>query len=196
MYLRILYILMGLCIITACSSKHKRKPPAETNTVWNHQSDPSINKHQHTQDNTSKTVRQQPIEKQASPYNNIVQGSVADFQLNIGDRVFFDYDSFSLTEKAKNILKRQANWLDKYPSLRIEIAGNCDERGTREYNLALGARRAESAKSYLISQGVAPYRITTISYGKERPVNPESNPAAWSVNRNAHTQLKQDHNTG
>lgn len=118
-----------------------------------------------------------------------VPGSIEDFRVSVGDRVFFGYDRFDLTPDARSVLERQAAWLRQYPNARILIAGNCDERGTREYNLALGARRAAAARDYLQSLGVAANRMETVSYGKERPLDPRSNEEAWSVNRNAHTQI-------
>jgi peptidoglycan-associated lipoprotein len=118
-----------------------------------------------------------------------VAGSAEDFRVSVGDRVFFGYDRFDLTPEARSVLERQAAWLRQYPNVRILVAGNCDERGTREYNLALGARRAAAARDYLVSLGVAANRVETVSYGKERPLDPRSNEEAWSVNRNAHTQI-------
>ncbi|MEZ6022613.1 MAG: peptidoglycan-associated lipoprotein Pal [Hyphomonadaceae bacterium] len=116
-------------------------------------------------------------------------GSVEDFRVSVGDRVFFGYDRFDLNAEARSVLERQAAWLRQYPNVRILVAGNCDERGTREYNLALGARRAAAARDYLVSLGVAANRVETVSYGKERPLDPRANEEAWSVNRNAHTQI-------
>jgi len=118
-----------------------------------------------------------------------VPGSQADLEEAAGHRVFFAYDQYTLTADAQATLARQAAWLKEYPETRILLAGNCDERGTREYNLALGARRAEAARSYLVSLGVDASRITTVSYGKERPIDPRSNEAAWSLNRNATTTI-------
>ncbi|MEZ5995350.1 MAG: peptidoglycan-associated lipoprotein Pal [Hyphomonadaceae bacterium] len=118
-----------------------------------------------------------------------VPGSVEDFRVSVGDRVFFGYDRFDLSAEARSVLERQAAWLRQYPNVRILVAGNCDERGTREYNLALGARRAAAARDYLLSLGVAGDRVETVSYGKERPLDARSNEEAWSVNRNAHTQI-------
>ena len=118
-----------------------------------------------------------------------VAGSAEDFRVSVGERVFFGYDRFDLTPEARAILDRQAAWLRRYPSVRVLVAGNCDERGTREYNLALGARRAAAARDYLVSLGVEAGRVETASYGKERPLDPRSNEEAWSVNRNAHTQI-------
>ena len=118
-----------------------------------------------------------------------VPGSVEDFRVTVGDRVFFGYDRFDLTPEARSVLERQAAWLRQYPNVQILVAGNCDERGTREYNLALGARRAAASRDYLVSLGVGTNRVQTVSYGKERPLDPRSNEEAWSVNRNAHTQI-------
>jgi len=118
-----------------------------------------------------------------------VPGSIEDFRVSVGDRVFFGYDSFALTAEARSVLERQAAWLRQYPNVRLLVAGNCDERGTREYNLSLGARRAAAARDYLVSLGVAASRVETVSYGKERPIDPRANEEAWSVNRNAHTQI-------
>lgn len=117
--------------------------------------------------------------------SSIVAGSQDDLEQNVGHRVFFGYDQYSLTAQAQSTLQRQADFLKQYPNVRIQVSGNCDERGTREYNLALGARRAEAARAYLVSMGVDSSRITTVSYGKERPIDPRSTEEAWSLNRNA-----------
>jgi len=102
-----------------------------------------------------------------------------------GDRVFFDLNKYNVKAEGQRALERQAEWLARYPSVSFTIEGHCDERGTREYNLALGERRAQSSKSYLVALGVDPDRITTVSYGKERPEAVGSNDAAWSQNRRA-----------
>jgi peptidoglycan-associated lipoprotein len=114
-----------------------------------------------------------------------VPGSQEDFEQNAGHRVFFGYDQYNLSAQGQATLARQAAWLKQYPDVKILLAGNCDERGTREYNLALGARRAEAARAYLVSLGVDGSRIQTVSYGKERPVDSRATEDAWSVNRNA-----------
>lgn len=119
----------------------------------------------------------------------VTAGSQADLEQNAGHRVFFGYDQYTLTPQAQSTLARQAAWLKEYPSTRITLSGNCDERGTREYNLALGARRAEAARAYLVSLGVDGSRITAVSYGKERPIDPRSTEDAWSVNRNSTTTI-------
>ena len=116
-------------------------------------------------------------------------GSEQDFVVNIGDRIYFDLDSYEVRPDAYPRLDAQVAWLQRYPQVTVRIEGNADERGTREYNLALGARRAESVRSYLVSRGVPAARIDTISYGKERPIAAGSNEEAWARNRNAHTAI-------
>ena len=117
-------------------------------------------------------------------------GTSAHFVATAGDRVFYDLDQYSLRPEARETLRRQAEWLNAYPGTTILVAGNCDERGTREYNLALGARRANAARDYLVSLGVSPSRISTVSYGKERPSCMQSNEACWAQNRNAITMIQ------
>ena len=116
-------------------------------------------------------------------------GSEQDFVVNVGDRIYFDLDSYEVRPDAYPRLDAQVAWLQRYPQVTVRIEGNADERGTREYNLALGARRAESVRSYLVQRGIAPARIDTISYGKERPIAAGSNEEAWARNRNAHTAI-------
>ena len=107
--------------------------------------------------------------------------------VGVPDRVFFAYDSYSLTSNAQDALAKQAKWLKANGSVTISIEGHADERGTREYNLALGDRRANAAKDFLMAQGISSSRITTISFGKERPVNAASNKTAWAQNRRSVT---------
>lgn len=109
--------------------------------------------------------------------------------MNAGERVYFDFDQYAIRADGKAVLSAQAAWLNRYPQVTVRIEGNCDERGTRDYNLALGARRAEAIKTFLIGQGVAASRITTISYGKEQPVDSGTGEDAWAHNRNGHTAL-------
>lgn len=114
-------------------------------------------------------------------------GSQQDLAVNVGDRVFFAYDKYDLSDDAKATLARQAEWLKKYSNVGVTIEGHTDERGTREYNLALGDRRANSARNYLVSMGIPSSRITTISYGEERPEATGSDEASWAQNRRAVT---------
>ncbi len=121
--------------------------------------------------------------------NSGAPGSIKDFSSNVGDRVFFETDSTDLTSSAQGTLDKQAAWLNRYTSYAFTIEGHADERGTREYNFALGAKRAETTKNYLIAKGVALTRIRTISYGKERPVAVCDDISCWSQNRRAVTVL-------
>ena len=120
----------------------------------------------------------------------VTPGSIADFKQNVGDRVYFDFDQSVVREDGRQTLNKQAEWLKKYTNYPITIEGKCDERGTREYNLALGERRANAVKQYLVAQGVPAQRINTISYGKERPEVVGSDEGAWARNRVGITALQ------
>jgi peptidoglycan-associated lipoprotein len=119
----------------------------------------------------------------------ITPGTQRDFSVNVGDLVYFSSDSTDLTPEAQTILQKQSQWLRQYPQFTITIEGHADERGTREYNIALGARRATSVRNYLAQNGVAANRVRTISYGKERPVAVCNDISCWSQNRRAQTVL-------
>ena len=123
----------------------------------------------------------------ASASASIKPGSQEDLIVNVGDRVFFAYDSAELDADAQELLLYQATWFKEHDIQSITIEGHCDERGTREYNLALGERRANAVKDYLMTYGISGNRISVISYGKERPVNSGSDPLAWSQNRRSVT---------
>ena len=110
-------------------------------------------------------------------------GTEQDLVQNVGDRVFFDYDKSDIKAEGRQVLQRQADWLKKFSNVTVTVEGHCDERGTREYNLALGERRANAVKKMLVALGVAANRVSTISYGKERPAVPGSTEAAWAQNR-------------
>jgi peptidoglycan-associated lipoprotein len=118
-----------------------------------------------------------------------VPGSEQDFTVNVGDRVFFSEDKSTLTPEAQETLRRQAQWLNKYGKVTVQVEGHADERGTREYNIALSARRATAAREFLISQGVAANRISSIAYGKERPAALCDAEQCWSQNRRAVTVI-------
>ncbi len=119
--------------------------------------------------------------------SGIVSGSQEDLIVNVGDRVFFGYDSSDLDSDALELLQDQVAWLKQNSSVSVTIEGHCDERGTREYNLALGEKRAQAVKNYLIGLGISPDRVSTISYGKERPAVVGSNDGAWAQNRRSVT---------
>lgn len=154
--------------LASCATKPKPGPMAPT----------SVETPLPPSEGTSGSARPGDLPAGARP------GSQEDLAATVGDRVYFALDSHELSDEARTILDRQAGWFAMHPTA-IMIAGNADERGTREYNLALGARRADAVRQYLISRGVLSGRVGTISYGKERPLDPRSNEEGWSVNRNA-----------
>jgi len=125
----------------------------------------------------------------SAPTSTIVPGSAEDLRVNVGDTVHFAYNAYNIEDNDKGTLQRQATWLQKYPSVRVTVEGDCDERGTREYNLALGARRANAVKEYLVSLGVSSARVDTISYGKEHPICSESTEDCWAQNRRGVTSI-------
>ena len=119
-----------------------------------------------------------------------VPGSEEDLVANVGDRVFYEFNKSTLSDEAQATLTKQANWLAKYPNVRLQVAGNCDDRGTEEYNLALGNRRANAAKDFLVAKGVSGDRLSTISYGKDRPTALGDDDQAWAQNRNAISSVR------
>ena len=134
-----------------------------------------------------------PYTPPAQPQSPIPQGplpgTVQDFVINIGERIYFDTDQYEIRSDAQPTLAAQAQWLNRYSAVRVRIEGNADERGTREYNLALGARRANAVREFLVGQGVSGSRIETLSYGKEKPIDGGSGDEAWAKNRNARTAI-------
>ena len=131
-----------------------------------------------------------PMAAAPAPAMGIVPGSEEDLVANVGDRVFFPFNKSNLSDDADATLDKQSSWLGRYPAVGVQLAGNTDDRGTEEYNIALGQRRANAARDYLVAKGVAAARITTISYGKDRPTALGDNEDAWKQNRNAITEVK------
>lgn len=161
-------LIVGLAAVTlslgACASKPKQLPP---------------------EPGTTTTTQTMP---QTTQPTGPVPGSQADFVASvISDTVNFDTDRYNIDASDQGVLQSQASWLARYPAKRITIEGHCDERGTRDYNIALGERRANAAKNYLVSLGVDPSRITVVSYGKERPLALGSDEESWAKNRRAVT---------
>jgi peptidoglycan-associated lipoprotein len=156
-------LLAGSLAISACATKAPPALPPEPGPAT-------------TTDSSPRTLGPAP-------------GSHADFlaQLQGDDTIYFDVDRYNIDSEDQAALAKQSQWLLRYPGKRATVEGHCDERGTRDYNLALGERRANAAKNYLVGLGVDPNRLTTVSYGKERPVALGSNEAAWAWNRRAAT---------
>ncbi len=141
-------------------------------------------------DDGNKVAGGPPAAAPAGSAMSVVPGSEEDLKANVGDRVFFALDRSNIKGDQAPTLDRQAGWLGKYGQVSVQISGNCDDRGTEEYNIALGQRRANAARDYLVAKGVAGARMATISYGKDRPVALGDNEAAWAQNRNAITEVK------
>lgn len=159
--------------LAACASRPKPAGPAEPTPPTPHAEAPY----------TPTPAPQSPVDQGPLP------GTVQDFVINIGERIYFDTDSYDVRSDAQPTLAAQAQWLNRYPAVRVRIEGNADERGTREYNLALGARRANAVREFLVAQGVSGSRIETLSYGKEKPIDGGSGEEAWAKNRNARTAI-------
>lgn len=171
--LRVAFVATAACSLAACQSKPKPTYPTQT--------PPSSTMPSTTTPPATGPVTGQPV--------GALPGSAQDFVVNVGDRVYFDTDSHDIREDARPLLSAQSEWLRRYPSVAVRIEGNADERGTREYNLALGARRANSVRDFLVSQGVSAGRVSTISFGKESPIDPGSSEDSWQKNRNARTAV-------
>lgn len=160
-----LLLTSGLVLAGCASTTPKELPPQPTGA-------------------TTTTTTNPPATQPMGP----TPGSQADFVASVlGDTILFDTDRYNIDSEDQGILQSQAQWLARYPGKRVTIEGHCDERGTRDYNLALGERRANAAKNYLVSLGIDASRITTVSYGKERPIAMGSDEASWAKNRRAVT---------
>ncbi len=172
---RTLACLMGLALLTACSSSDDSK---------NADGSGGVNAGQGAGGMGGGGAGAGGGTGRAAP------GSQEDLTQSAGDRIFFDSDRNTINAQASATLDRQAAWLQQYPQVNIWVAGNCDERGTEEYNLGLGQRRAVADRDYLVAHGVTRGRIETISYGKSRPIDAASTPEAWAQNRNAITSVR------
>ena len=137
----------------------------------------------------SSTKEEAPAVVTTPSASSIKPGSAEDFRVNVGDTVLFDVDQHSIRADAQSVLQKQAAWLKQYPAVRLMVEGHCDERGTREYNLALGDRRAYAVKEFLVSLGVDAARLQTKSYGKERPACTESDDSCWQQNRRGYSVI-------
>lgn len=170
---RLTLVAAAALSVTACQSRPKPTYPAQPTTTPAQPTQPG--------GTTPPPVSGQPL--------GAVPGSQQVFVVNVGERVYFDFDRYDIRADAQPILSAQAAWLRRYPSVRVRIEGNTDEMGTREYNLALGARRANAVRDFLVSNGVTADRISTVSYGKEQPIDPGSTEEAHAQNRNARTAI-------
>lgn len=162
---RILSLLAVLVLVAGCSST-----PQDSASVT-------------TDGNLNAAMAPGPTDVDQSALQGPAPGTQQDLVVNVGDRVFFGYDKYDLTPEARATIEKQAQWLKQYPSINISVEGHCDERGTREYNLALGEKRAAAVRNYLQALGVSAGRMQTISYGKERPAVTGSDESAWAQNR-------------
>jgi peptidoglycan-associated lipoprotein len=162
---RILSLLAVLVLVAGCTST-----PPDTGTLS-------------MDSNAPVTEAPPPAPPVVDATQGAAPGTQQDLVVNVGDRVFFGYDKYDLTTEARATIEKQAQWLKKYPAINITVEGHCDERGTREYNLALGEKRATTVKNYMTALGIEATRIQTISYGKERPAVAGSDETAWSQNR-------------
>jgi peptidoglycan-associated lipoprotein len=172
--MRLALVGVAAASLAACSSKPAPQPLPSQPTYPSQPPRPPV---------------QPPRGPDAPAPQRAVPGSVQDFLISAGDRVYFDFDSYTVRPDARPVLDAQAQWLVRYGQVVVRIDGNADERGTVDYNFALGARRASAVRDYLVSRGVASSRIETVSYGKSRPIDPRSNEEGWAVNRNAHTAI-------
>jgi peptidoglycan-associated lipoprotein len=172
--LRLALVAVGALALASCAHKPKYAPQAPTTPP------PAQGPAERPPE---RAPAQQPVSQAPLP------GSERDFVVNVGDRVYFDFDKYNVRDDATPLLEAQAAWLKRYPAVQVRIEGNCDERGTREYNLALGARRANAVREFLVSHGVEAGRISTVSYGKEKPIDSGSGDTADQHNRNSHTAL-------
>ncbi len=187
MNMKILITGISVLALVGCASTKKKEEVAPPPPPPQEQTPPPVE----TMPAPAEPVDQGPVVQApiTQPYTGPTPGSIDHFKYVTGGdtRVYFGYDRYDLTAQARDVLRQQADWLKQYNTFNIMIEGNADERGTREYNLALAARRAEATKAFLISQGIRPSRISTVSYGKERPIDPRSNEEAWAKNRNTNT---------
>ncbi len=180
MFYRILYTLLLVSFVSACSTTSK-----DTADSSGSGSSGEFNTATTTSEDEASTGKS--VDTATSDFSGIIRGTQEDLIVSVGDRVFFGYDSAELDGDAKELLQAQAAWLKQYNKTSVIIEGHCDERGTREYNLALGERRAQAVKNYLNGLGVGISNMSTISYGKERPAVVGSHDAAWSQNRRSVT---------
>ncbi|MGE0725160.1 MAG: peptidoglycan-associated lipoprotein Pal [Alphaproteobacteria bacterium] len=168
MRMKVLSLVAAVLLVAACESTPETAPSTDASASSSSTTDPSA---------AGRTG------VQSGGIGAVTPGSQRDLEVNVGDRVFFDTDRSDLSPEARETVGRQAEWLRRFPNVRVTIEGHADERGTREYNLALGERRAVAVRNYLVALGIPANRVSTLSYGKERPAVVGSNDSAWAQNR-------------
>lgn len=181
-------VLVALALVAGCGTA----PMEDSSTSGGGQSSSESGASMSASPESDSSISMESVELPApsvSAVPTVSPGSQQDLVVNVGDRVFFAFDRFDLSPEARGTLEKQATWLQTHRGVVVTIGGHTDERGTREYNLGLGERRANSVKDYLVALGVNPGRINTVSYGEERPVAVGSNEAAWAQNRRATTTV-------
>ena len=179
-------VLIVTLVLAACATAPKEAASTKTSSSTSSSSTTTADTAD-TTDTTELSASSEAAKPEVEYGVYVGSETVEMLAVDVPDRVFFSYDSYSLTEDAQDTLAKQAKWLKVNGSVTISIEGHADERGTREYNLALGDRRANAAKDFLMAQGISSSRITTISFGKERPVKGGSNAKAWAQNRRSVT---------
>ena len=182
----LLLVIPGLLCIASCAKKVVKPEPAEVQDEAARKAAAEAAE----KAERKKLARQRAIEEQRLKEEQAAREKIAARNMFINENIHFDFDKYNLLPLAQQILQRKAEWLRNNPNVSVIIEGHCDERGTNEYNLALGDRRAESAKTYLINLGIAGSRLTTISYGEELPVDSGHNEVAWAKNRRAHFEIE------
>ena len=180
-------VLIVTLVLAACATAPKEAASTKTSSSTSSSTTADTADTTDTTDTTELSASSEAAKPEVEYGVYVGSETVEMLAVDVPDRVFFSYDSYSLTEGAQDTLAKQAKWLKVNGSVTISIEGHADERGTREYNLALGDRRANAAKDFLMAQGISSSRITTISFGKERPVKGGSNAKAWAQNRRSVT---------
>lgn len=191
MYLGIIVIVLGFLITVSCAKKVvQSEPTVEDAAAAPAAAEVDMNAQEEAVGQSEMTaeedLRQNQLAEQAAKEAEVERTKMATLQIFIDEDIYFDFDSSVLRDKAKNVLSRKAEWLRMNQDASVIIEGHCDERGTSAYNIALGDRRAESAKAFLMDLGIDANQLSSISYGEERPVDTGKNEEAWAKNRRAH----------
>ncbi|MBU4344557.1 MAG: peptidoglycan-associated lipoprotein Pal [Desulfobacteraceae bacterium] len=185
----LLLVIPGLLCIASCAKKAVKVEPVEVLSAED-QAARKAAAEAAKKAEQEELARQRTIEEQRLKEEQAAREKMDARNIFINENIYFDFDKYNLLPLAQQVLQRKAEWLWNNPDVSVIIEGHCDERGTNEYNLALGDRRAESARTYLINLGIDGSRFTTVSYGEERPVDSGHNEVAWAKNRRAHFEIE------